>query len=76
MLKETFAITVRNARLSQNLTQEELAARCDISDRNLRNIEAAKSNCKMDTVEKICRGLCVSVQLANAQSSTEVLEHV
>jgi len=48
---------VHKKRISKNLTEEVLAEICDISDRELRNIEAGRVVPKLDTAIKLAYAL-------------------
>ncbi|MCI8304220.1 MAG: helix-turn-helix transcriptional regulator [Lawsonibacter sp.] len=59
MLREVFGMNVKYHRIRQGLTQEEAAARCEISSEYLRKIECGKQAATLDTIEKISTGLNV-----------------
>ena len=48
---------IHEKRISLGLTEEKLAELCDISDREIRNIEAGVTVPKFDTVLKLARAL-------------------
>lgn len=52
-------IAIKNLRLKQGLTQQELAERCGMSDQGLSNIETGKAYPPKGTVEKLCEALGV-----------------
>ncbi|MBQ8449222.1 MAG: helix-turn-helix transcriptional regulator [Clostridia bacterium] len=55
-----FGKTVRQRRRELGLSEEELAWRAKISDRELRNIEHGRANPKADTVISLCVHLNIS----------------
>ena len=63
MLKETLATTLRQTRKKKGWTQEQVAEKCGISDRSIRDVEHGTVNLKIDTVDKICSGIGVHVTL-------------
>jgi len=48
---------IHEKRISLGLTEEKLAELCDISDREIRNIEAGVTVPRFDTVLKLARAL-------------------
>jgi transcriptional regulator with XRE-family HTH domain len=53
--------TIRRRRRDMGITEEELAWRAHISDRELRNIEYGRVNPKADTVIAICVHLNIGI---------------
>jgi transcriptional regulator with XRE-family HTH domain len=51
------AITIRKRRRAMNLSQEDLADRCDIHRTYIGAIERAEGNITLDTLDKIARAL-------------------
>lgn len=52
---------IKEYRLKQNITLEELAERCDISWRNLQRIENGKhKKAKFETIQKIIKELNIN----------------
>lgn len=50
--KKTLATTLRQTRKKKGLTQKQVAEKCGISDRSIRDAEHGTVNLKIDTVEK------------------------
>lgn len=60
-LEKTFGAHVRRLRRSRGLTQEGLAERADLSVDSIRRIERGAFSPSLDTLDKLCRGLDVSL---------------
>ena len=60
-LAQKFGEHVRKLRLERNLSQEELAYRCELSLNFTSEIETGKRNPSLDTVAAICSALEVSL---------------
>lgn len=58
-LKKVFGINVRLERTRQEITQEELAARAKINQKNISEIERGVTAASLETIEKIARALKV-----------------
>ncbi len=58
-LKEVMAINMRRLRHDQNLTQEELAARAELSMRYLGSIERARVSASVTVLGRIAEALGV-----------------
>jgi transcriptional regulator with XRE-family HTH domain len=58
-LKEVMAINMRRLRHDQNLTQEELAARADLSMRYLGSIERARVSASVTVLGRLAKALNV-----------------
>ena len=58
-LKEVMAINMRRLRHDQNLTQEELAGRADLSMRYLGSIERARVSASVTVLGKLAKALNV-----------------
>ena len=58
-LKEVMAINMRRIRHDQNLTQEELAARAEISMRYIGSIERARVAASVSVLGKLAKALDV-----------------
>lgn len=52
---------VKYFRNKQDLSQEELALRSDIDRTYLASVEKGRRNISIINIEKICKGLCVSL---------------
>lgn len=53
-VSKEFGNIIREKRKKQNLTQEELAEKCNLSTRHINSIEHGYTNPKFDTVMHIC----------------------
>lgn len=60
-LVETLAENVRALRQSMELSQEELAVRCDLHRTYIGSVERAERNVTLSTLEVLSAGLGVSV---------------
>lgn len=49
-----FGRYVQYCRINAGITQEELAEKCDLSTRQICNIETGRSEPKLTTISKIC----------------------
>ena len=71
-----FGRTVRRRRRELRMTEEELAWRAHISDRELRNIEYGRVNPKADTVIAICIHLNIGTDEFRSIYPVEAFEYV
>jgi transcriptional regulator with XRE-family HTH domain len=53
--------TLRKLREAAGLTQDELAKLADVSQGHIAHLEAGESNPKLETMEKLARGLGVKL---------------
>ena len=60
-LDGAFGRKLRDYREDNNLSREQLAERCDISDKCVSRIELGRSDPKLSTVLKLCKGLNLEV---------------
>ncbi len=60
-LDSAFGRRLRDYREDNNLTREQLAERCDISDKCVSRIELGRSDPKLSTVLKLCQSLDLNV---------------
>ena len=58
-LKEVMAVNVRRARHARGLTQEELAARADLSSRYVGAIERAKVSASVSVLGRLATALAI-----------------
>jgi transcriptional regulator with XRE-family HTH domain len=58
---EKFGERVREERLKQNLSQEELAARAGVHRTYIGMIERAEKNITLENIEKIAKALGISI---------------
>lgn len=59
---ELIAKRIRELRLEQGLTVQELAYRCDMERSNLSRIEAGRTNLTLKTLCTICNALNVTLR--------------
>ena len=71
-----FGRTVRRRRRELRMTEEELAWRAHISDRELRNIEYGRVNPTADTVIAICIHLNIGTDEFRSIYPVEAFEYV
>lgn len=71
-----FGIKVRKKRKELDLSEEELAWRANISDRELRNIEHGKVNPKLDSVISLCVQLSIDIGELALIYPVEAIEYV
>ena len=60
-LDGAFGRKLRDYREDNNLSREQLAERCDISDKCVSRIELGRSDPKLSTVLKLCKSLNLEV---------------
>ncbi len=60
--KEKFGKLIRDSRENKNLSREQLAERCKVTDKSISNIELGKSDPKLSTVMRICNVLEIDVK--------------
>lgn len=73
---EKLHIKVRKKRKELSLSEEELAWRANISDRELRNIEHGKVNPKLDSVISLCVQLSIDIGELALIYPVEAIEYV
>ena len=66
---------IHEKRISKNLTEEDLAEICDISDRSLRYIESGHVVPKLDTVLKIAGALDMDIGELNDLIEVKVIAY-
>lgn len=59
--RRTLATNLIQYRKIQNISREELAFRCEMSTRQIENIELGKCAVSIDTLDKISNGTLLSV---------------
>ena len=57
MIKETIGKTLRELRVAQGLTQQEVAEKCGLTQTHIMRIELAKYAGTIDTIDKVARAL-------------------
>lgn len=61
-LLEKVGNRIKEIRESKNITQQELAARCDFEKSNMSRIESGNTNPTLLTLYKICTSLDISLE--------------
>jgi transcriptional regulator with XRE-family HTH domain len=61
-LQEKVGKRIQFLRLQRNLSQQDLAARCDFEKSNMSRLEAGKVNCTLSTINKITNALEIEVE--------------
>lgn len=61
-IEERFGMRVRELRLRQGISQEELAWRCQLSKNYVSDVERGRRNVSLKAIEKFARGLHVKVE--------------
>jgi len=61
MIKKAFGYAVKKFRNSIGLSQEELALRCGLHRTYISDIERGERNVSLESIEKISKGLSVSL---------------
>lgn len=59
-IKKSIGKSIQLIRLSKNLTQEELASSCELSDKLISRIETGTTDAKNTTMVKLMKGLKAS----------------
>ena len=59
-IEQKFGMRIRELREMENISQEELAFRCDISKNYLSDIERGTRNVSLQVIEKIAEGFNIS----------------
>ncbi len=62
MLRIVFGMNLKYYRMRQGLTQEEAAAKCDISSEYWGKMERGVQSATLDTVEKVSIGLNINAR--------------
>jgi len=63
MTKETLAQIIKERRKQLKITQVDLAMLSEVSTRQLSDIETAQVNTTLDTLNKICETLGLTIEL-------------
>jgi transcriptional regulator with XRE-family HTH domain len=63
MTKETLAQIIKERRKQLKITQVDLALLSEVSTRQLSDIETAQVNTTLDTLNKICETLGLTIEL-------------
>ena len=57
-----FGHRIKELRLKQNISQEELAFRCGLSKNYISDVERGTRNVSLKSIEKIAKGLAVNLK--------------
>ena len=57
-----FGHRIKELRLKQNISQEELAFRCGLSKNYISDVERGTSNVSLKSIEKIANGFAVNLK--------------
>ena len=57
-----FGYRVKEIRLKQNISQEELAFRCGLSKNYISDVERGKRNISLRSIEKIADGFAINIK--------------
>jgi len=60
-IEERFGMRVRELRMRQGISQEELAWRCGLSKNYVSDVERGRRNVSLKAIEKFARGLRIPV---------------
>jgi DNA-binding XRE family transcriptional regulator len=71
-LRERFGIAVRRIRRSRSLSQERLAMACGLHRTFIGAIERGETNVSLETLERLAKGLAVSVAHLAAEAESEL----
>lgn len=53
---------IQKIRVQRNLSQQDLAAKCDFEKSNMSRLEAGKINCTLSTINKVATALEVRIE--------------
>lgn len=71
VMKEQFGKLIRDNREKKGLSQEQLAEKCDVTDKCVSNIELGKSDPKLSTAIRICVALEIDITVLKELIYTE-----
>jgi len=60
-MKQKFGERMKQLRVSAGFSQEELSFKCDLDRTYINHVERGKRNLSLSSIEKICKGLNVSL---------------
>ncbi|HNP32165.1 MAG TPA: helix-turn-helix transcriptional regulator [Flavobacterium sp.] len=52
---------IKEIRTEKNISQQDLASKCNFEKSNMSRIEAGRTDPKLTTLERICKGLDVDI---------------
>lgn len=59
-LQENVGKRIQEIRIEKNISQQDLAAKCNFEKSNMSRLEAGRANATLTTLEKICDALQVN----------------
>lgn len=59
-LQEKVGKRIQEIRIEKNISQQDLAAKCNFEKSNMSRLEAGRANATLTTLEKICDALQVN----------------
>ena len=59
-LQEKVGKRIQEIRIEKNLSQQDLAAKCNFEKSNMSRLEAGRANATLSTLEKVCEALQVN----------------
>jgi transcriptional regulator with XRE-family HTH domain len=62
MLQYKVGERIREIRVQKNLSQQDLAAKCNFEKSNMSRLEAGKVNCTLSTINKVAIALDVKIE--------------
>lgn len=59
-LQEKVGKRIQEIRIEKNLSQQDLAAKCNFEKSNMSRLEAGRANATLSTLEKVCEALQIN----------------
>jgi transcriptional regulator with XRE-family HTH domain len=59
-LQEKVGKRIQEIRIEKNLSQQDLAAKCNFEKSNMSRLEAGRANATLSTLEKLCEALQIN----------------
>lgn len=60
-LYKKIGLKIQEIRLQKNLSQQDLAAKCNFEKSNMSRLEAGRANSTLSTLNKVAKGLGVNI---------------
>jgi len=65
-LQEKVGKRIQELRIQKNLSQQDLAAKCNFEKSNMSRLESGRANATLSTIEKVCEALQIDyIELFN-----------
>lgn len=61
-IEQRFGLRIRELRMMQKISQEELAWRCQLSKNYVSDVERGRRNVSLKAIEKFAKGLDVQIE--------------